>query len=91
MTASVLTTEDARAELAALFPLRDGIALRVGTLRAELASAPHSRRERLDERALRYERLMRLLETRIRHAAEVLTRGGVSPLPPAAPSGPAAR
>jgi hypothetical protein len=88
MTALVSTTERARAELAALFPLRDGIALRAGALRAELASAPQLRRERLDARALRYERLVRLLETRIRLAAEVLARGGVSPLSRAAVSDP---
>jgi len=84
MTAPVPTTERARAELAALLPVRDGIALRVGALRVELAGAPLLLRERLDARALRYERLVRLLETRIRLAAEVLARGGVSPLPPAA-------
>jgi putative hemolysin len=84
MTASAHTTERARAELAALFPLRDEIAFRAGALRAEQASAPQSRRERLDARALRFERLVRLLDTRIRLAAEVLARGGVSARPPAA-------
>jgi putative hemolysin len=91
MTASAHTTERARAELAALFPLRDGIALRLGALRAALASAPNLRRERIDARALRYERLVRLLETRIRLAAEVLAEDAVSPLPPAASSDPDAR
>jgi hypothetical protein len=81
MTGTLPPTERARAELAALFPLRDGIAFRAGALRAEQASAPQSRRERLDARALRFERLVRLLETRIRLAAEVLAGGGVTARP----------
>jgi len=84
MIGTLPTTERARAELAALFPLRDGIAFRAGALRAEQASAPQSRRERLDARALRFERLVRLLDTRIRLAAEVLAMGGVSARRPAA-------
>jgi hypothetical protein len=70
--------EDARAELIALFPVRDEIACRAGRLRARLAKAPPERREHLDERALRCERLVRLLDTRIRLAAEQLAR---APLP----------
>jgi hypothetical protein len=88
MTAALSSIELARADLAALFPLREGIARRAVALRAELASAPPSRRDQLDGRALRYERLVRLLETRIRIAAEVLAIGGAPPLSSAAFSDP---
>ena len=64
--------ERARAELRALFPLRDAFAARGGALQAEVATTPPPRRDRLDARSLRYERLVRLLETRIRLAAEAL-------------------
>ena len=67
-------SESARAELAALFPVRDAIARRAGTLRSRLSGAPPDRRERLGERALRCERLVQLLDTRIRLAAERLAR-----------------
>jgi hypothetical protein len=68
-------TEHARAELASLLPLRDDLAQRVGELRARLASAEEPRAARIDARALRCEHLVRLLDTRIRLAAEVLAAG----------------
>jgi putative hemolysin len=80
MNLALPTTERARAELAALFPVRNAIAHRAGTLRTEIVSAAQPRRERLEARAMRYERLVRLLETRIRLAAEVLASGSSSPL-----------
>lgn len=67
-------SENARAELTALFPVRDSIARRAGALRSRLAQAPPERRAQLDERALRCERVVRLLDTRIRLAAERLAR-----------------
>jgi hypothetical protein len=74
MAAAPESIEHARAELSVLLPLRDAMATRVGALRAEVASAEALRGERIDARSLRYERLVRLLETRIRLAAEVLAR-----------------
>jgi hypothetical protein len=81
MTAPSQASERARAELEALLPLRDAMAHRAGALRAQLQAEPARRGERIDARALRYERLVRLLETRIRIAAELLARGRVAPLP----------
>ena len=71
--------EPARAELAVLLPLRDTLERRAGTLRARLAQADPTRRERLYSRALRCDRVVRLLDTRIRLAAELLARGRISP------------
>lgn len=73
------TKDRARAELAALLPLRDEIARRAEGLRSELASAAPSQRERLDARALRRERLVHLLDTRIRLAAQRLASAGPPP------------
>jgi hypothetical protein len=69
--------QSARAELAALLPVRDALARRAGSLRAELAVASAARRERIGERALRCERLLALLDTRIRLAARALTEPSV--------------
>jgi hypothetical protein len=83
MTAPHQASERARADLEALLPLRDAIARRAGTLRAQLRAAHPRHGERIDARALRYERLVRLLETRIRIAAELLARGSIAPAVPA--------
>lgn len=72
--------EPARAELAALLPLRDAIARRASTLRAQLFAAEPHRREHLYSRALRCDRVTGLLDTRIRLAAEVLASGRVAPV-----------
>ena len=81
MTPAPNRVENARAELAALFPLRDEFARRAGRMRAELLRTPAPRSGRIDARALRCERLVRLLDTRIRLAAEVLASGGPAPPP----------
>jgi hypothetical protein len=70
--------QSARDELAALLPMRDAMARRAGSLRAQLAGAATARRERVGERALRCERLVALLDTRIRLAARALTDPHVS-------------
>ncbi len=72
--------DPARAELAALLPLRDTIARRASALREQLPEAEPQRRERLYSRALRCDRVMRLLDTRIRLAAEVLASGRIAPV-----------
>lgn len=72
--------DPARAELAALLPLRDAIARRASVLREQLSGAEPQRRERLYSRALRCDRVMRLLDTRIRLAVEVLASGRIAPV-----------
>ena len=72
LASSPESSEPAREELALLLPLRDAIAHRAGALRVEITGAKASRHERLYSRATRYDRLVRLLDTRIRLAAEVL-------------------
>jgi hypothetical protein len=79
MTEASRSHEPARADLALLLPLRDAIARRAGALRVELARADARRHERLYARALRCDRVVRLLDTRIRLAAELLARGEISP------------
>jgi len=74
------SNEPARADLALLLPLRDSIARRAGALRIELMRAEPRRHDRLYSRALRYDRMVRLLDTRIRLAAELLARGEVAPI-----------
>ncbi len=72
--------EPARADLAVLLPLRDSLARRAGALRIEQSHAEPLRRERLYSRALRCDRVVRLLETRIRLATELLASGKISPV-----------
>jgi len=74
------STEPARDELAQLLPLRDAIERRAAAMRAELTHAEPRRRERLYSRALRCDRMVRLLDTRIRLAAELLASGKISRL-----------
>jgi hypothetical protein len=73
-----LPQELARREIALLLPLRDKLVRRAGRLRATRANARAEQVERLDARALRCERVIRLLETRIRLAAEVLATGALA-------------
>ncbi len=80
MTKGRRLDEPARADLAVLLPLRDSLARRAGALRVELSYAEPLRRERLYSRALRCDRVVHLLETRIRHAAELLASGRISPV-----------
>jgi len=80
MTEASRPLEPARADLALLLPLRDSIARRAGALRNELARAEPRRHDRLYSRALRCDRMVRLLDTRIRLAAELLARGEITPL-----------
>jgi hypothetical protein len=72
MNSASSSGERARAELTNLLPLRDDLAQRAGALRAQLQRAAEPHAERIDARALRCERLVRLLDTRIRLAAEAL-------------------
>ena len=75
MTESRRPDEPARAALAVLLPLRDSLARRAGALRVELARAEPLRSERLYARALRCDRVVGLLDTRIRLAAGQLASG----------------
>jgi hypothetical protein len=70
----------ARADLAVLLPLRESLARRASALRDALPGAEPQRRDRLYARALRCDRVVRLLDTRIRHAAELLASGRVAPV-----------
>jgi hypothetical protein len=78
MTESPRPDEPARAALAVLLPLRDSLARRAGALRVELARAEPLRSERLYARALRCDRVVGLLDSRIRLAAEQLARGALA-------------
>ena len=81
MTAQPHRADRARADLAALFPVRDELARRADALRLRIARQLDPRAERLDARAQRCERLVRLLDTRIRIAAEMLADAGRSRAP----------
>ncbi|HEY8123791.1 MAG TPA: hypothetical protein VII78_20900 [Myxococcota bacterium] len=72
--------EPARAELAVLLPLRESLARRAGALRDQVVRAGRHHPERLYARALRCDRVVRQLDTRIRHAAERLASGRVAPV-----------
>ena len=80
MTESGSHDEPARAEIAALLPIRDALARRAGSLRIELSRAGPLRRERLYSRVLRCDRVVHQLDTRIRLAAELLASGRIAPL-----------
>jgi hypothetical protein len=80
MTETPRIDEPAREELTTLLPLRDALARRAGALRAAISQAEPARRERLYSRALRCDRLVRLLDTRIRLAAELLASGRITPV-----------
>jgi hypothetical protein len=64
----------ARAEIAELLPLRERLVRRAAELRQQLARAEGDRHERIATRVLRCDRVVSLLDNRIRLAAERLVR-----------------
>jgi hypothetical protein len=74
VSSALESSDRSREDLALLLPLRDAIAHRAAALRVELTRAEPLRHERLYSRATRRDRLVRLLDTRIRLAAELLAK-----------------
>lgn len=75
MTDSLRTEEMARAEIAGLLPIRERLSQRSSALRLRLGSAEASRRDKLAEKAHRCDQVVRLLDARIRLAAELIALG----------------
>lgn len=73
--------EAARAELAVLLELREAFSARVRALRVSGSGTDDPKRELPHARLQRCERIVGLLDTRIRLAAEQLAQGRISPAP----------
>lgn len=78
MSESSRPEELARAEIAGLLPIRDQLSQRSSALRLRLAGASSPRREVLSEKAQRCDHVVRLLDSRIRLAAELMALGSLA-------------